>query len=63
MSPPQKIRYRGPNSRVRIIRKACYEYGDIVVYGLLSGLMLAGEFTAEACAEAILALIEAEVKA
>ena len=40
-----------------IIPKACYEYGDIVVYELLSGLMLAGEFTAEACAEAILSLI------
>ena len=40
-----------------IIPKACYEYGDIVVYGLLSGLMLAGEFTGEACAGAILSLI------
>ncbi len=46
-----------------IIPKACYEYGDIVVYELLSGLMLAGEFTAEACAEAVLSLIGEQVPA
>ncbi len=43
-----------------LVPKACYEYGDAIVYELLASVIAKVGLDAEACAEAILGLIRTE---